>query len=164
MKSELWARPVYRLGQWVGALAAAGISLLTIGDVTLRFLSNNSIFGASEITYALLGILVGAGFVVVAGLRIHISIDLLDRPLRRRFPRGYARWLYVSEIAGSFVFAALLIRHAWHTIGEGELTAVLEFRIGWVHALVGGLTLAALAVLLSGWRAPHEVDARQAAE
>ena len=54
--------------------------------------------------------------------------------------------------------AALIVRHAWHTIQFGELTAVLEFPIGWVYAVVAALVVAALVVLLSGWRAPAEKE------
>ena len=126
----------------------------------MRYFFNNAIFGAAEVTNAMLAVLVGAGLIVVAGLRIHICVDLFDGPLRRLFPSGYPRWILVCEVLGTAALAALLVRHAWHTIDFGELTAVLEFPIGWVYAVVAALVIAALAVLLSGWRAPaeHEAD------
>ena len=160
MSERHWAQPIYRFGQAVGALMAGAIALLTVTDVGLRYFFNNAIFGAAEITNSMLAILVGAGLIIVAGLRIHICVDLLDAPLRRRFAKGYPRWLLLCEALGTAALAALLVRHAWHTINFGELTAVLEFPIGWVYAAVGVLVVAALAVLLSGWRAPaeHEAD------
>ncbi|MGB5354758.1 MAG: TRAP transporter small permease subunit, partial [Woeseia sp.] len=143
-----------------GALSAAAIAILTVADVAMRNLFNNAIFGASEVTNALLAVLVGAGLIIVAALRIHICVDLFDGPLRRLFPNGYPRWILVCELLGTAALAALLVRHAWHTIEFGELTAVLEFPIGWVYALVALLVVAALAVLASGWRASaeHEPD------
>lgn len=160
MTDRTWAGPLFRMGQFVGAVAVAVIALLTVADVVMRNFFNNAIFGAAEITNALLAVLVGAGLIVVAGLRMHICVDLFDGPLRKRFPSGYPRWIFVCEVLGTAALAALLVRHAWHTIAFGELTSVLELPIGWVYAVVAVLVVASLAVLLSGWRAPaeHESD------
>jgi len=148
-----WARVLYRFGQAVGALSAGAITLLTVADVIMRYFFNKSIFGAAEVTEALLGVLVGAGLIIVAGVRIHIHVDLFEHALRRRFPQGYPRWVFVGELLGTLALAALLLRHALHTIEFGELTAVLEFPIGWVYAVVAALVVAALAVLASGFSA-----------
>lgn len=160
MDNPGWARTVYRCGQAIGALTGAAIALLTVTDVAMRYFFNNAIFGAAEVTNAMLAILVGAGLIVVAGNRNHIRVDLLEGLLTDHFPRGYSRWVYLCEVLGTVALTALLARHAWHTIDFGELTAVLEFPIGWVYALVAVLVAAALALLLSGWRAPpaHESD------
>jgi len=152
MAHQAWAQAIYRTGQIGGALSAAIIALLTVTDVALRYLFNRPIFGAAEITNALLGVLVGAGLIVAAALRIHIRIDMLEAPLRSRFPSGYPRWNRVSELLGTLAFAALLVRHAWRTISDRELTAVLEFPIGWVYAVVALLVIGALAILLGGYR------------
>jgi TRAP-type C4-dicarboxylate transport system permease small subunit len=152
MAHHAWAHAVYRTGQAVGALSAASIALLTVTDVSLRYLFNRPIFGAAEITDSLLGVLVGAGLIVAAGLRIHIRIDIFEMPLRNRFPSGYTRWKWVSEWLGTLAFAALLARHAWHTISDRELTAVLDFPIGWIYAIVALLVFGALIVLTSGYR------------
>lgn len=161
MNRPFWAPILYRIGQAIGAVAAGAIALLTVTDVVMRYFFNNAIFGAAEVTNALLAVLVGAGLIVVAGLRIHICVDLFDGPLRRLFSTGYPRWIFVWEVLGTAALAALLVRHAWHTIGFGERTSVLEFPIGWIYAVVAALIVAALALLLSGWRAPaeHETDA-----
>ncbi len=151
-----WVPFVYRSGQAIGAVCAAVITLLTVTDVVMRYFFNNAIFGAAEITNALLAVLVGAGLIVVAALRIHICVDLFDGPLRSLSPRGYPRWVFIWEVLGTAALAALLARHAWHTIDFGELTSVLEFPIGWVYAVVAALVFAALAVLLSGWHASTE--------
>ena len=158
--SSSWAPFIYRTGQFIGAVSAGAIALLTVADVVLRYFFNNAIFGAAEITNALLALLVGAGLIVVAALRIHICVDLFDAPLRRMAPTAYPRWIFVWEVLGTAALAALLVRHAWHTIGFGELTSVLEIPIGWVYAAVAALVVAALALLLSGWHAPtaHETD------
>ena len=160
MTDRHWARSVYRAGQAIGALMVGAMTLLTVTDVVMRYFFNASIFGAAEITHAMLAVLVGAGLIVVAALRIHICVDLLDAPLRRRFAKGYPRWQLLCEAIGTAALAALLVRHAWHTIDFGELTAVLEYPIGWVYAFVALLVSAALALLLSSWRAPveHESD------
>lgn len=158
MKQAFWAPMLYRIGQAVGAFTAGAIALLTVADVVMRYFFNNAIFGAAEVTNALLAVLVGAGLIVVAALRIHICVDLFDGPMRRLFPSGYPRWIYVWEVLGTAALAALLVRHAWHTIGFGELTSVLEFPIGWVYAAVAALVVLALALLLSGWRAPTEKE------
>ena len=158
MNERTWAQSIYRVGQFIGAVTAAAMALLTVTDVVMRYFFNNAIFRVAEITNALLAIVVGAGLIVVAGLRIHICVDLFDGPLRKHFPRGYPRWVYVCEVLGTAALAALIVRHAWHTIQFGELTAVLEFPIGWVYAVVAALVVAALVVLLSGWRAPAEKE------
>ena len=158
MAQHALAQAIYRTGQVVGALSAASIALLTITDVTLRYLFNMPIFGAAEITNALLGVLVGGGLIVAAGLRIHIRIDMFEALVRSRFPKGYPRWKWATEWLGTLAFAALLARHAWHTIADREVTAVLEFPIGWVYALVALLVFGALIVLLSGYRPPSAAD------
>lgn len=160
MNKPFWAPILYRIGQVIGAVAAGAIALLTVADVVMRYFFNSAIFGAAEVTNALLAVMVGAGLIIVAALRIHICVDLFDGPLRRRFPTGYPRWIFIWEVLGTAALAALLVRHAWHTIGFGELTSVLEFPVGWVYAAVAALVVAALALLLSGWRAPaeHETD------
>lgn len=160
MTDRTWAGQLFRMGQFVGAVTVGVIALLTVADVVMRNFFNNAIFGAAEISNALLAVLVGAGLIVVAGLRMHICVDLFDAPLRKLFPNGYPRWIFFCEVLGTAAQAALLARHAWHTIDFGELTSVLEFPIGWVYAAVAVLVVAALAVLLSGWRAPaeHESD------
>jgi TRAP-type transport system small permease protein len=153
-----WARPIYRFGQTVGVVTAVTIVLITVTDVGLRYFFNKAIFGGAEITNALLGVLVGAGLIIVAGLRNHICVDLFDHALRRRLPRAYPGWIRITEILGTLTMAVLMVRHAIHTIEFGELTAVLEFPIGWVYALIAVLLVAASAVLTSGWRAPAEHD------
>jgi TRAP-type C4-dicarboxylate transport system permease small subunit len=158
----IWGKRLYRFGQMIGVLSASSITLLTVADVILRYFFNKSIFGAAEITNALLGVLVGAGLIVVAGMRIHIHVDLFEHALRRLFPRGYRRWVFACELLGTLALAALLARHALHTIEFGELTAVLEFPIGWVYVLVAALVVVALAVLVSGWHvAPGHDEDRQ---
>ncbi|HUY04896.1 MAG TPA: TRAP transporter small permease [Rhodocyclaceae bacterium] len=158
MSDQTWARYIYRTGQTVGALSAAAVVLLTISDVVLRYFFNKAIFGSDEITNSLLGVLVGAGLIVAAGMRIHISVDLFDAPMRRRFPSAYPRWIRMSELLGTFALAALLTRHAWNSIVNGELTAVLEFPIGWVYAAIAVQVIGALAVLASGWRPPFAAE------
>jgi len=158
MAQHAWAQAVYRTGQTVGALSAVSIALLTVTDVSLRYLFNRPIFGAAEITNALLGVLVGAGLIVAAALRIHIRIDMLEAPLRKRFPTGYPRWNHLSELLGTLAFAALLVKHAWRTVSDRELTAVLEFPIGWVYVVVALLVIGALAILFSDYRPPTAED------
>lgn len=162
MSRESWARPIYRAGQIIGALSAGAIAILTVADVVMRNLFNNAIFGASEVTNLLLAVLVGAGLIIVAGLRNHICVDLFEGPLRRLAPRGYPRWVLVCEALGTAALAALLARHAMHTVQFGELTAVLEFPVGWIYAVVAALVSAALAVLVSGWRPPVELESDNA--
>jgi TRAP-type C4-dicarboxylate transport system permease small subunit len=132
--------------------------LITVADVFLRYFFNKSIFGAAEVTNAMLGVLVGAGLIIVAAMRIHICVDLFDHTLRRRLPRAYPGWIRATELLGTLALAALMVRHAMHTIEFGELTAVLEFPIGWVYAAVAALLVAAFVVLASGWRAPAEKE------
>ncbi|MFO1266757.1 MAG: TRAP transporter small permease [Rubrivivax sp.] len=151
-----WPRALYRAGQFIGALTASGIALLTVADVVMRYFFNQAIFGAAEITNAMLAVTIGAGLIVVAAQRIQIRVDLFEGPLQRRFGGAYDRWIFVWELLGTAALAALMARHAWHTIDFGELTAVLEFPIGWVYAAVAVLVMGAAAVLMSGWRAPAE--------
>lgn len=152
MTIDTWARPIYRIGQFLGTLAVVTIALLTAADVFLRYFFNAAIFGAAEVANALLAVLVGAGLIVVAAQRLHICVDLFDAPLRKRFPKLYPRWIAGAELIGTAALAMLLGQHAMHTIDFGELTPVLEFPIGWVYALVALLVIMALAIRLSGWR------------
>ncbi|MGH6638222.1 MAG: TRAP transporter small permease [Polaromonas sp.] len=151
------ATGLYRLGQAVAALALALIAAVTVGDVVLRFVFNKPIFGASEITEALLAVVVGAGLIVVAGLRNHICVDLFDVGLHRRFPRAYPGWIATWEFLGTLALLVLMVRHAWHAIVDGERTAVLEMPSGFVFAAVAALVAAALYVLVAAKRLSVEL-------
>ncbi len=69
------------------ALVLASIMMVSVVDVTGRYVFNRPLPGSSEITEILMAILIYAGLPVVSQRNAHITVDLLDSVT----PRSVAR-------------------------------------------------------------------------
>lgn len=129
----------------LGALCLIAMTVLTCAEVLMRYAFNKPIFGSSEMTQILLGILVFAGMFAVTRDRGHVNVSLFEPFLLRHFRRGYRSLFDVSTLAGVTGLAALLVWKAVDLLQYPETTVVLRLPMLWV---VGAMAvLAALAIL-----------------
>lgn len=106
------------------------LMLLTAGDVVMRYVFNNPIAGAYEITGILLLAVICISFAYVQGMRGHIALDFLPNRLRPR-PRLV---LDIFALAvGLLLFAAMTYRgwlSAWDSWTLREFSAgLVEFPV-----------------------------------
>ncbi len=142
---------VYR---WIG-LILEGIAatvlllivLLTCFDVAGRYLFNNSINGAVELTQIGLAIMVFAQMPIITWRGSHVVVDLLDQILGNRVVKILAIFS-VFIISTSFYFLAVRIYQlAERSLRRGELTEYLGLPAGHIAqyiALMSWLTAACM--------------------
>ena len=136
-----------------GVLGMLVISLLTVGDITLRFVFNSPIVGFNEVVEMVMAVAIAATFPAGLAQRVHLKIDLLGGVLS---PRTRC-WL---NPLGSFLLLLIFLVFAWrighHAIevdNIGKTTMILEWRLSpfmWViTALMAVCALIQFVVLLT---------------
>jgi TRAP-type C4-dicarboxylate transport system permease small subunit len=90
---------------YLGAVALFVMMLLTTADVTGRYLFNQPILGAFELTEFLVLILIFSFLAHTQAEKTHVSVDLL----LRRLPRKWRRAIGVFNHAVSLALMALLV-------------------------------------------------------
>ena len=136
-----------------GVLGMLIISLLTVGDITLRFVFNAPIVGFNEVVEMVMAVAIAATFPAGLAQRVHLKIDLLGGVLS---PRTRC-WL---NPLGSFLLLLIFLVFAWrighHAIevdSIGKTTMILEWRLSpfiWViTALMAVCALIQFVVLLT---------------
>ncbi|KZN15344.1 TRAP transporter small permease [Marinomonas sp. TW1] len=157
MKNNGWIEKQYpepNLYRWIGltleAIAATVLLLLvllTCFDVAGRYLFNNSIDGAVELTQLGLAIMVFAQMPIITWRGSHVVVDLLDHILGNRIVKLLAIFS-VLIISTSFYFLAIRIYQlAERSLRRGELTEYLGLPAGHIAqyiALMSWLTAACM--------------------
>lgn len=137
------------LAQAAAILCCTAISVLTAYDVVLRNVFNRPLLGVGEINQALLAILLAFGFIICVQNREHIRVTLFEGLLLRVLPARYYRaWILGWEFLATWMFAALIWRHAQHALANYEYTAVLDMSVGAIFVAVASL-LTCAAVLFT---------------
>ncbi|SMX29195.1 2,3-diketo-L-gulonate TRAP transporter small permease protein YiaM [Pelagimonas phthalicica] len=146
----------------LGASCLLAMAVITVCDVTMRYLFNDPIFGASEMTQYLLGGAVFSGLFAVTRDRAHVKVAIFEPWLIKHMPKIY-RGIYdiFSLIGVTSIFAIL----AWRFLDIFEYpedSIVLGLPIG---LIVGAFTLlsalsipAALLAIRSGVPEPLPTD------
>ncbi len=121
-----------RLNRWALIVILAAMSLITFTNVSLRFLTDESIIWAEEVSRHLMIWLtfLGAGLVLRAGG--HIAVDNLQDRLP---PRGGR----ILRLALVLVMFAFFLAMAWQGVSYilfawEQTTAVLQIPFGFVYA------------------------------
>lgn len=129
-----------------GVLGMLVISLLTVGDITLRFVFNAPIVGFNEVVEMVMALAIAATFPAGLAQRVHLNIDLLGGVLSLRL----RCWL---KPVGSFLLLLLFLLFTWrigHHAAElssiGQTTMILEWPLAPFIWVVSGL-LALCAVI-----------------
>lgn len=125
-----------------GVLGMLFISVLTVGDIALRFAFNAPIVGFNEVVEMVMALAIAATFPAGLAQRVHLKIDLLGGILG---PKARC-WL---NPLGSFLLLILFILFAWrigHHANEvnsiGKTTMILEWPLApfmWVIAVLMGI-------------------------
>jgi TRAP-type C4-dicarboxylate transport system permease small subunit len=117
----------------LGVAASAilmGMMCLTFVDVVARYVFNRPIRGGFEVTELLLLVLILAGLPLVSHADEHVTMDFIDRLLRR----GARLWLHRSV---NLLVAGLMFFMAWQVVikagrisSYGDATDVLRIVYG----------------------------------
>src|SRR5690625_2971295 len=122
---------------WLTQLARVAVALIvflmmmvTVIDVTGRYLFNAPLFGALEITEILMGLLVFLGMPLATAGREHISISLLSDALPARVAALQARFFDAVCALVSFAVAWRMWVYAQRLVRSGEHTQQLHISVG----------------------------------
>lgn len=99
------SKPKARFESWLGVIALAGICIISLGNVVVRYTTNASFAFTEEFSVVFMVILAFAGAAVASRTNEHIRITLLEEKLS-------ARWrplLYVLQWLGTLVVLGLII-------------------------------------------------------
>ena len=127
---------VFRALAVLSGLLLAGVMLLTIADVAMRYLVSAPIFGAHELTEIAMVALIMLAMPHCGVTRGHIRVDVLDRVLG---PLGRFIGDLVSGVVGLTVLGFLLWRtglKVLDTIEYNDLTNMLTLPLWPVYVLI----------------------------
>ena len=148
-----FADGLQRLQLWIAAAALIVMMLLTVCDVTLRYLFNDPIRGSYDGVESLLVVFVFNAMAAAFFSRRHIVIDLLDGAFGER---GTAILIRLADLLsvlclGLLMWAMIQPATQAYEYGDIKLELQLPIYILWIVALAGlaGTFLCALATLLA---------------
>lgn len=144
------------LFRWVGfsleMISAAVLFLLmvlTCVDVAGRYLFNDAVDGAVEMTQIGLAILVFAQMPLTTWRSGHVVVDLLDNILGHRVVKVLGM-ISVLIISTSFYYLATRIfQLAERSLRRGELTEYLGFSVGYITAYIAVMSWVTAACMLT---------------
>jgi len=128
-----------RVQLWLSALALVILMMITVADVTLRYLLNSPVRGSYDMVESMLLVFVFNGMAAGFFMRRHVVIDLIDSAVGRR---GTIVLIRIADIL-SVVCLALLM---WamlgpatqaYDYGDRKLELNLPIYVLWIVALVG---------------------------
>jgi TRAP-type C4-dicarboxylate transport system permease small subunit len=132
----------------LGVVAAAllfAMMLLTFVDVVGRYLFNQSVVGAFEITEIMMALLIFAGLPLVVRREEHVTVDLADRFFPRRVRRAYRVAVELASGALMLGLAHLMWRKAGRAADYGDTTTVLLIKYApFIYAIVAFLVMAGI--------------------
>ncbi len=124
-----WERPFVRMLGGLAALTLSFIMLLTCLDVAGRYIFNDPVPGALEITEFVMGALIFTSLPLVTLRQEQVTVDLFEQFI----PRFIKRALNTLLNAVSFACLAVISWRLWVKAGQmfsnGEFTAVLQVKI-----------------------------------
>ncbi|MFT0212255.1 TRAP transporter small permease [Pseudomonas sp. F1_0610] len=97
--------PKSRPESWLAIIALAGIAIISLGNVMVRYFTNASFAYTEEFSVFFLVVLTFAGAAVAARTNEHIRITVLED----RLPASGRRALYVLQWLGSLAVLGLII-------------------------------------------------------
>lgn len=116
---------------------------LTVLDVSLRYLVNKPIYGATEITQFAMALLIFAGLAVITREKSHIVVSLFEPFMLRRCPVLYKALFSAFNLVGTAVLAYLLLTDGFYLISIEQITIVLELQQGYYEVAMGIFALIA---------------------
>jgi TRAP-type C4-dicarboxylate transport system permease small subunit len=136
------------------AVAALGVALLVVwAQVFARYVLNDSLVWAEELTRFALAWSTMVGAAAAYRLGEHIGVTMVIERLRGRWRALVIRAVHLLV----FAFALLLAWEGWlfalRNFARGQLTAAMQVPIAWAHLAVPvGAALIAIAAAEALWR------------
>jgi TRAP-type C4-dicarboxylate transport system permease small subunit len=132
------------------------LMLLTCADVAGRYVFNQPVSGAFELTEMMLALLIFAGLPLVSLRNDHVTVDLFD-PVT---PDWLFRIQHVLACAIGVACTSYLAWRLWLRAGSmvaaGETTAQLKITVGWLtYAMSLLMALTAVALFILAFRQPQ---------
>lgn len=138
----------------LAATALIVMMLVTVADVTLRYLFNSPIRGSYDIVEVMLVVFVFHGMAAVFFRRQNIAIDLIDSCVSRGVVSVLIRFADIVSVAALGLLFWAMTGPAWqvYEYGDRKIDLDLPIYLLWIVALAGmaGVILAAVAALLVG--------------
>jgi len=149
-----------RVHLWLAALALVILMMVTVADVTLRYLFNSPVRGSYDMVESMLLVFVFNGMAAGFFMRRHVVIDLIDAAVGRR---GTIVLIRIADVLSIICLALLMwamLQPAMqaYDYGDRKLELNLPIYILWIVALAGlaGTLICAVIALWS----PTNVHAR----
>ncbi|MDP2822288.1 MAG: TRAP transporter small permease [Sulfuritalea sp.] len=124
-----WERPFEMALGSLTALALASIMLLTCLDVAGRYLFNQPVPGALEVTELMMGALIFTSLPLVTLRQQQVTVDIFESFIPR-IVKPFLHWL--THAVGCVCLAAISWRlwvKAGQMLGGGDITAVLQVKV-----------------------------------
>lgn len=137
----------------LGALCLVGMITVTCAEVFMRYFFSRPIFGSSESTQLMLGVLVFSGMFAVTRDRGHVNVSLFEPFLLKHFRRGYRSLFDVCTLVGVLAITVILGWRFWDLTEYPETTVVLHFPMIWI---LGILTILAFLAVVAAVAAMTE--------
>ena len=148
---------------FAAALLIFSMMLLTFVDVVGRYLFNQSVIGAFEITEIMMAMLIFAGLPLVVRRREHVTVDLADHLLPQRGRRVHLAAVEVISGALMLGLAHLMWHKAKRSAAYGDMSTVLLIKYApFVYAIVVFLVVAGIVHIYNAFahgEAPDKKDA-----
>ena len=143
----------------LASIALILMMLVTVADVTLRYLFNHPIRGAYEFVQVMLVIFVFHGMSTAFLQRRNIVIDLIDNVANRSIIVVLTRISDLLTIAVIALFAYAMITPALQSFSYGEMKLELQIPIWWMWAIallgIAGAILCAIGALFAPATTTH---------
>ena len=124
-----WERPFVRVLGGLAALTLFFIMLLTCADVAGRYIFNEPVPGALEVTEFVMGALIFTSLPLVTLRQEQVTVDLFEQFIPR-FVKPALHWLLNAvSCACLAVIAWRLWVKAGQMFSNGEFTAVLQIKV-----------------------------------
>lgn len=133
----------------VAGLTLFGMMLLTCTDVGGRYLFNNSVDGAVEITQFMLAIMVFAEMPVITWRSGHVVVDLFDQFLGPKIVKVLSLLAAVLVSTSFFVVAIRIWELGERQIGRGVLTEFLELPAGYMVEFIAVMSWVTAAGMIT---------------
>lgn len=138
------------------------LMLLTVVDVTSRYLFNWPLRGAFELTELMLLVLIFAGLPLVSRADEHVTMDFVDRLLAPTWRAAVIRVVHAITVAVMFLLAWLIWSKAGAIGAYGDSTGVLRIQLApFVYFMA---IMIAVTGLIHVWKIFVPGDRRASAE
>jgi len=138
----------------LAGLALTVMTLVTVGDVFLRYMFNSPIHGSYDIVEACLIVFVFHGLAAVFFRRQNIVINLIDSPLGVRLRDILVRLSDIVSLGCLLLLAWAMFAPAWqsYVYGDYKIELGLPVFVLWILAGTGiiGTILGAFGALIVG--------------